>query len=175
MKILHSLAFYALVTPAIAFSSSAVFAEQSTDQEADMENQGIQSDQDAMKSNTKTEQDEKGMAQSEKKMGDQPDMQNKGYMDAAPADSMHASNLIDAKIKTTGDEDVGPVSDLIIDQDGQIVAVVVGVGGFLGMGEKDVAIAWDDVTKTGSADEQELRIDATREELKSAPEFVTEK
>lgn len=67
------------------------------------------------------------------------------------------------------------MSDLIIDKDGQVVAVVVGVGGFLGMGEKNVAIPWDDVTKSGTAEEQELRIDATREELQSAPEFVTQK
>ncbi len=66
---------------------------------------------------------------------------------------------------------MGSVSDLLIDENGQVVAIVVGVGGFLGMGEKNVAIGWDDVKTSGSADEQELRIDATREELSSAPAF----
>lgn len=51
------------------------------------------------------------------------------------------------------------------------MAVVVGVGGFSGMGEKNVAISWDSVTQTGTANERELRIDATRDELSSAPEF----
>ncbi len=35
------------------------------------------------------------------------------------------------------DEDIGTINDLIIDEDGKINAVVVGVGGFLGMGEKE--------------------------------------
>lgn len=175
MKKLHSLAFYALVTPAIALSSSAVFAEQSADQKMDKEKQSIQGDQDAMKSDTKTVQTEKKTAQREKNMGDQSRAQNKGYMSAAPANGLHASKLIGADIKTTGDEEVGSVSELIIDQNGQVVAVIVGVGGFLGMGEKDVAIGWDDVTMSATPDKQDLRIDATREELQSAPEFVTEK
>jgi hypothetical protein len=42
------------------------------------------------------------------------------------------------------------------------------------MGAKDVAIGWDDVQKSGSANELELRIDQSRESLLSAPEFETE-
>ncbi|KKN47501.1 hypothetical protein LCGC14_0662280 [marine sediment metagenome] len=173
MKKLHSLAFYALITPAIAMSSSAVFAQQSTDQKMTKEKRSMQGEQDTMKSNTKTMQGENKTAQSEKKMGGQSAMQNKAFMDAAPANGMHASNLIGADIKTSGDDDVGSVSDLVIDQDGQVVAVVVGVGGFLGMVEKNVAIAWDNVKKSNTSDKQELRIDATREELQSAPAFET--
>ena len=99
-------------------------------------------------------------------------MQNRGYISSAPANGTQASNLIGAGVTTTGGENVGPVSDLIIDQHGQIVAIIVGVGGFLGMGEKDVAIGWDDVTRSGTSDEQELQIDVTREDLRPAPEFA---
>ncbi|MFL1467557.1 PRC-barrel domain-containing protein [Marinobacter sp. HN1S83] len=164
MKKLHSLAFYALVTPTIALGSGAVLAEQSGYKDVDKEQQSAQPDQDAMESTTST-------AQSDQKTGDQSSMQNQGYLASAPANGMQASDLIGADVKTTGDEDVGAVSDLIIDQNGQVVAVVVGVGGFLGMGEKDVAIGWDDVTKLGASDEQDLRIDLTREDLEGAPEF----
>jgi len=145
MKKLHSFAFYTLITPAMALASSAVLAQQS--------------------SGSQLEEDQSSM---------QTSMQNTGYMGAAPANGMHASNLIGAEVITTGDEEIGAVSDLIIDQDGQIVGVVVGVGGFLGMGEKDVAIGWDDIQKSGSADELELRIDQSRDSLMSAPEFETE-
>jgi len=177
MKNLHSFAFYALVTPAIALGSGTALAYESDEQHIDQEKSGAQPGQEPMKSNTKTVQsnqkmdDQSGM----KNQGQMDDMQNKGYMDSAPASGLHASDLIGTDIKSNGDEKVGSVSDLIIDQDGQVVAVVVGVGGFLGMGEKDVAIAWDDVTKSGAADKQKLRIDATREELQAAPEFVTQK
>ena len=162
MKKLHSFALYALIAPAIAFGSGAVLAQQSSGSELEQEQQGMQKNQDDMKATTRAPQ----TAQSR--------MQSTGYMGTAPADGIHASNLIGTEVITTGDEEVGAVSDLIIDQDGQVVGIVVGVGGFLGMGAKDVAIGWDDVQKSGSANELELRIDQSRESLLSAPEFETE-
>jgi sporulation protein YlmC with PRC-barrel domain len=87
---------------------------------------------------------------------------------------IHASDLMGVQVTTTGGDEVGPVSDLVIDQDGQVVGIVLGVGGFLGMGEKNVAIGWDDVSITGTADELELEIGQSRESLMSAPEFETQ-
>jgi sporulation protein YlmC with PRC-barrel domain len=180
MKKLHSLAFYALVAPAITLGSGAVFAAQASGENTDLGEQSMGQDADPAKQSSQKSQDAtkssyNKSAHSDQKMGDKSGMKNQGYMDSAPASGLQASNLIGTDIITTGDEEVGSVSDLIIDKDGQVVAVVVGVGGFLGMGEKNVAIPWDDVTKSGTAEEQELRIDATREELQSAPEFVTQK
>ncbi len=156
MKKLPSLAFCALITPVITLGTGSVLAEQSTDQDMDSEMQGTQQrSQDAMQST----------------QGDPSQMQNEGYLGSSPANGMHASNLIGAKVKTANDENVGSVSDLIIDENGQIMAIVVGVGGFLGMGEKNVAIGWDNVSRSDSPDENELRINLTREGLMSAPEF----
>ncbi len=101
-------------------------------------------------------------------------MENRGYISAVPNNGMQATQLIGATVSTTADQDVGPVNDLIIDEQGQVVAIVVAVGGFLGLGEKDVAIGWKHVTPTGTADEQKLRIDLSRENLRSAPEFDLE-
>jgi hypothetical protein len=63
------------------------------------------------------------------------------------------------------------VSDLIIDERGQVVAIVVGVGGFLGMGEKDVAIGWGNVTRSEKSDKSKIQVNVTRDSLMSAPEF----
>lgn len=101
-------------------------------------------------------------------------MPSQDYMGSAPAGSMLASNLIGANVQTVDDEDVGSVSELIIAQNGQVVGVVVGVGGFLGLGEKNVAIGWDVIMKSGDSDQQQLRIDLTRDDLLSAPEFVNQ-
>lgn len=150
MNKLHSFVLCALVTPALALSSGVALAEKAADQEYDQQQQSTQGDQ---------------------QTGAQSPLENQRYLDAAPTDGMQASNLIGAEVTTTGDEEVGAVSDLIIDQDGKVVAVVVSVGGFLGMGEKDVAIGWDEVSRSGTADERELRIDMTRDDLNSAPEF----
>lgn len=163
MKKLHSLAIYALVTPAIMLSSSAVFSQQSG-HDVDDSQLGSRAEQSASQSST----GHRNMP------GEQSNMEHRGFMDSAPASGMHASTLIGAEVTTSGDEGVGSVDDLIINDDGQIVAIVVGVGGFLGMGQKDVAIGWDDVTRSGDSDDQELRIESTREELRDAPEFESE-
>lgn len=96
------------------------------------------------------------------------------HLSEKPSDAHHASDLIgNSVLSTTEDEEIGSISDLIIDQDGSIVAVVVGVGGFLGIGEKDVALSWDSVELARDADEDEtvVRVDADEDALDGAPEY----
>lgn len=166
MNKLHSIALCTLITPVLTFSLGSALANNSNAQNYDRDQRSNQ--QEISRKNEK---------QSDSKTAynrGQSQMQNRGYLDTTPASGMHASNLIGAEIKTTNDEEVGPVSDLIINKDGQIVAIVVGVGGFLGMGEREVAIGWDDVRRSRASDdkEQDLRINATRETLRSAPEYI---
>ncbi|WP_341938626.1 PRC-barrel domain-containing protein [Marinimicrobium sp. C2-29] len=170
MKKLHTLAFYTLVTPVIALSSSALIAEPSEDTGVGHEKSSAEYDRDDKKSQHKGMSDSRNAGDHQAMRG-QSQQQNRGYMSMTPANGRQASSLIGSEVTTSGNEEVGSVSDLLIDENGQVVAIVVGVGGFLGMGEKNVAIGWDDVKTSGSADEQELRIDATREELSSAPAF----
>lgn len=97
---------------------------------------------------------------------------NSGFYDSVPSNGMHASDLIGAIVRTgNNEEEVGSISELVIDESGQVVAVVVGVGGFLGIGEKDVAIGWDDVTRSNADDDQDFYIMLNRDELTSAPTF----
>ncbi len=185
MNKLHSLAFYALVTPVITLSSGALLAQQSTDPDVDRAQQSTPRDQDATQTTPKASQGDKHKKQRDgqygsrtdsdhRSMGGKSDMQNRGYLSAAPANGMQASELIGAEVTTSANENVGAVTDLIIDENGQVVAVAVSVGGFLGLGERDVAIGWDDITKSGTSDNLELRIDVTTESLRSAPEFETQ-
>lgn len=163
MKNIRSFAFYALVTPAIALGSSAVLAQESTSQKVEQSQPDAQKNQGNMKSASKAPQI------------DQSRTKNPVYMASAPANGLHASDLMGVKVVTSGDEEVGEVNDLIINKDGQVVGVVIGVGGFLGMGEKDVAIGWDEVQKFGESKDLQLKIDQSRETLMAAPEFETQK
>lgn len=164
MNKLRSIVFYALVTPAMTLGAGSVLAEQAAGQNANKDKQSTQYEQSAGQSDSKMQSETKAMR-------DQSRMQNQGYMASAPVNGMHASELMGAEVRTNADENVGSVGDLIIDENGQVVAVVVGVGGFLGMGEKEVAIGWDHVTASRTSDKKELRIDVTRDDLRSAPEF----
>ncbi|TKT42616.1 photosystem reaction center subunit H, partial [Rhizobiaceae bacterium LC148] len=72
-------------------------------------------------------------------------------------------------------ESIGDVNDLIIEEDGGVVAAVVGVGGFLGIGEKDVAVPMDKITMSRDAENNQVRLTTseTAEALQAAPEFMT--
>jgi sporulation protein YlmC with PRC-barrel domain len=72
----------------------------------------------------------------------------------------------------SGDENVGDVNDLIFDDKGTIQAAVIGVGGFLGMGEKDVAVPLSQLNAMrDETNAIKLTITASREELEKAPAF----
>jgi sporulation protein YlmC with PRC-barrel domain len=73
----------------------------------------------------------------------------------------------------SNNEKIGDVSDMLIDQQGRIVAYIVGVGGFLGIGQKDVALAPNAFQLQPASDREEmkLKLAMTRDELKDAPEF----
>jgi hypothetical protein len=73
----------------------------------------------------------------------------------------------------SNNEKIGDVTDIVFDRNGQIVAYVIGVGGFLGIGQKDVALAPAafQVQMPTDREELKLRLAMTRDELKNAPEF----
>ena len=88
-----------------------------------------------------------------------------------PAD-MLASNLLELDVYNLQNEEVGEIEDVIVDNGKTIKAVVISVGGFLGLGERHVAVEPGAIaiTRTG---EGELRavVNSTRDDLKNAPEF----
>jgi sporulation protein YlmC with PRC-barrel domain len=68
---------------------------------------------------------------------------------------------------------IGDVNDLVVDtQPGGVPAIVIGVGGFLGLGEKDVAIPLGAVRSERIEGANRLVISVTRDDLRSAPTFV---
>jgi sporulation protein YlmC with PRC-barrel domain len=74
--------------------------------------------------------------------------------------------------RTEDAESIGDINDLLLDADGNITAVVIGIGGFLGIGQRDVAIDFEQLEFTQDEDgELMVVVNATREELEAAPEF----
>lgn len=69
-------------------------------------------------------------------------------------------------------ETVGDVNDVLITSDGKIAGVIVGVGGFLGMGEKNVALAFDQLSFARDNDNDlVVTTMATKESLQAAPAY----
>jgi sporulation protein YlmC with PRC-barrel domain len=105
-----------------------------------------------------------------------------------------ASKLIHMNVYNAQNEKIGDIKELMLDKNGKVNTVAIGVGGFLGMGERDVAVKFDQLkwsneppksassagTTTGSAQSQANRdrnypdhavLDATKDQLKAMPQF----
>ena len=107
---------------------------------------------------------------------DEPWDMSAGYT-AVDSDNL-GSELIDQPVySSAGDdaEEIGNVTDLVFGEDGSINAVVIGVGGFLGIGEKSVAVPFDILEFTLAADNTERWVvPTTADALTAAPDFVWE-
>jgi sporulation protein YlmC with PRC-barrel domain len=86
-------------------------------------------------------------------------------------DTFLASDLSGATVYSPQDESIGDVNDVIVSRDGKVDGIVVGVGGFLGVGEKDVAIKMDQVKMMDTETGIKLVLAMTKDQLAAAPEF----
>lgn len=85
-----------------------------------------------------------------------------------------ASNLIGESVYNGQDEAVGGINDLVTDESGKVVAVLIGAGGFLGMGQKDVAIRFEDLRFVREEDNGiKVIADLNQDTLASAPDYET--
>lgn len=96
------------------------------------------------------------------------------FVPAQTADQQLVSAWISKSVYNPGNENLGDINDVVINKDGKVDAVVIGVGGFLGLGEKNVAVPVDKITATTDSDGRvKLALNATKEQLEAAPEFKT--
>ncbi len=72
-------------------------------------------------------------------------MSSGNWMTQEQPGQWRASKLDGVNVYNNNNEKIGDISELIVDQSGKIQAVVIGVGGFLGMGEHDVAVPFDQI------------------------------
>jgi sporulation protein YlmC with PRC-barrel domain len=86
----------------------------------------------------------------------------------APATAVAAEELLGRTIENADGDNVGEIRNVVIDQTGEVKYVIVGVGGFLGLGEKHVALAWDELTISGNGETVTAAV--TKEQLEALPE-----
>ena len=101
-----------------------------------------------------------------------PTFEREGFT-TAEYDELTADDLKDAPVYDATDENIGSVEELILTQDGKIKQAIVDVGGFLGMGEHRIGLAFDEMQVMTNADNSEVRvyIDQTRQTLEQRPEY----
>lgn len=88
------------------------------------------------------------------------------------ASEWRSSKVVGMAVYNRANERIGDINDLILGPDGKVMSAVIGVGGFLGIGEKLVAIDFSELQLNRDADgTMRATVNSTKESLESAPEF----
>lgn len=87
----------------------------------------------------------------------------------APAASADTRKLIGRNIQNAQNETIGEIKSVFIGKDGKVDSVMVGVGGFLGVGEREVRLAWNELNISENG--EKVTVNMTKDQLKAKPEY----
>ena len=90
---------------------------------------------------------------------------------ALPGEALTVTDWYKQNVYDPNENKIGDVKDVLVDKTGKVVALIVAVGGFLGAGEKDVAVPFEAVHPTMKDKKWWLVMNTTKDSLKSAPGF----
>jgi sporulation protein YlmC with PRC-barrel domain len=89
-----------------------------------------------------------------------------------PANATTVTHWSKQSVYDSSDTKLGEIMDVLVDRDGKIAVLIVGVGGFLGMGQKDVAVPFNAVQfKTKDSNKWYPVMNTTKDALKNAPGY----
>jgi sporulation protein YlmC with PRC-barrel domain len=92
-------------------------------------------------------------------------------MTNVPVGSLTVTDWYKQSVYDPTNTKIGQIMDVLVSPDGKVDTLIVGVGGFLGAGEKDVAVSFSTVQKTVKDNKVYLTMNTTKDALKSAPGF----
>ena len=96
-------------------------------------------------------------------------------MATMPGDSVTVTNWYKQNVYDPSNNKIGEVEDVLVDKSGKITAVILSVGGFLGMDTKDVAAPFQAIHTTMKDNKWWLTMNTSKESLKSAPGYRYDK
>jgi sporulation protein YlmC with PRC-barrel domain len=96
-------------------------------------------------------------------------------MAAAPSESWTVTNYYKQAVYDPQENKIGDIEDVLLDKSGKATGLVLGVGGFLGAGEKDVIVPFTAVKTTKKGDKWWLTLAETKDNLKNAHGFKYDK
>ncbi len=87
------------------------------------------------------------------------------------ADELRTSKIVGTKVYNGANENIGIVEDIILKPDGSLDEVVLSVGGFLGLGDKYVAVPFSDMKGVRDGSSLKITTDGTKDSLKALPDY----
>jgi hypothetical protein len=87
-------------------------------------------------------------------------------------DENRATKLIGTKVVNAANETIGDVNEIILTKDGKVAAIIIGVGGFLGLGEREVAVSFESLRMNRDSNGNlVISVNATKDSLSAAPQW----
>jgi sporulation protein YlmC with PRC-barrel domain len=100
---------------------------------------------------------------------------NTQMLTTVPNNATTISTYYNEDVYDNQENKIGDVNDILLDAGGKVSAVIVGVGGFLGVGEKDVAVPFNALKVAEKNGDRYLIMNTTKETLQSAPGYTFDK
>ena len=89
----------------------------------------------------------------------------------SPAETRRLGSVLGIEVRTSREQNVGRIVDLLASRSGQVEAAVIEFGGFLGMGSRKIAIEWSALRLETQGKQTVAILDMTRDQLRVAPEY----
>ena len=112
-----------------------------------------------------------GLALAEAPMAREPSTGRPVATSSLSTDHWLASDVYKTDVYDPSEHKIGKVTDLMIDNNGKVTGAIIGVGGFLGAGEKDVVIPFKELKASTRDGKDRLVLNRTKDELKLAPAY----
>jgi hypothetical protein len=86
--------------------------------------------------------------------------------------SRQAQSILGKEVRSSANENMGRIVDVIVDHGGRARAAVIDFGGFLGVGSRKIAVDWNALSFAPAGDKRDVvTSELTRDQVKAAPEY----
>jgi hypothetical protein len=87
-------------------------------------------------------------------------------------DHHEVQGILGREVRSATDENMGRIVDVIVDRTGQVRAAIIDFGGFLGVGSRKMAVAWNALHFPSNEKKSEkIALELTRDQVRAAPEY----
>jgi hypothetical protein len=90
--------------------------------------------------------------------------------------TQEVQGILGREVRSTADENMGRIVDVLVDGSGATRAAIIDFGGFLGVGSRKIAVDWQALHFTPDAPRRDrITLELTRDQVKEAPEYKEDK
>ena len=90
-------------------------------------------------------------------------------------DNQEVKGILGKEVRSAADENMGRIVDVIVDRTGQAKAAIIDFGGFLGVGSRKIAVAWNALRFPPAASKDRIALELTRDQVRATPEYKEDK